>query len=668
MSEPAAAAGGRPRPLPRAPRAEGALPGGATPTAKLWELVRLTRDLTTALNYDQVLALVADAARRLLEADAAALLIEGADGLARVAAAVGVPRDRMEGFAAPLDERIDQRLAGLFGHAAGDRFVGVPLVDSRGIRGVLAIHRRRSGLHLPDEELLLSALADHAVIALLNARRVRLEVDLARTARLSGTLLAQLPTGVAILDADGRHLEVNPAYTRLVRRAAADLLGRDLAEAVPDLWSVVAPLWQQARASGAVAEARTRRVPPAPEERGAHERPAERWWDVALCPVRGAAADETQGWVVLVTEVTERVRALHQLRAERTRLRQILQVLPEGVALAEGPDGRVTYANPAAEALCGGAFEALPLARALEEGVDVHEAEAVIERPDGRRITVLANAAPLRDADGQVVGAVAVFQDITARKSLEQLKSEFIAHASHELRTPLTAARGTMLLLPRVLRGELSQSPEELIGIVVRNLDRAVRLLESLLDLSRLEGRQLAPVREPVALRALVQGVLDEVAPLAAATPISLAVDVDPGLEVVVDRSQLEQVMTNLLVNAVKFTPAGGSVAVRAERAADGVLVRVIDTGIGLTAEERVRVFEPFVQAGPRARRPQPPAARGAASRGFGLGLTICRRIVEAHGGRIWAESAGPGLGATFAFTLPDPPAPAGPRPRDGSL
>ncbi|HWP34203.1 MAG TPA: GAF domain-containing protein, partial [Thermodesulfobacteriota bacterium] len=228
-----------------------------------------------------------------------------------------------------------------------------------------------------------------------------------------------------------------------------------------------------------------------------------------------------------------------------------------------------------------------------------------------------------------------------------QARDAFLARASHELRTPLTSALGTVRLLDKVLAGRLAQPPQELLAIANRNLDAILALINDLLDASKLESGRVTLALAPVRLAELVGRSLDVVGGQAREKGVTLRTEVPEDLALSADPLKLEQVLVNLLANAVKFTPAGGQVTVEARAAPDGVLLRVRDTGEGIAAEHLERIFEPFFQAGG-------PAGRRA--RGTGLGLAICRQIVELHGGRIWAESEGPGRGSTFTVRLPARP------------
>ncbi|HWP35676.1 MAG TPA: ATP-binding protein [Thermodesulfobacteriota bacterium] len=245
--------------------------------------------------------------------------------------------------------------------------------------------------------------------------------------------------------------------------------------------------------------------------------------------------------------------------------------------------------------------------------------------------------------------ALAVDNARLYREAQEAVRARdaFLARASHELRTPLTSALGTIRLLRRSRSGQLSESPETLIEIASRNLETMAALVNDLLDASKLAAGAAALIVEPVEVADLVARSLELVAAQARDKGVALETAVPAGLRLKGDPLKLEQVLVNLLANAVTFTPAGGRVRVEAERDDDGVLLRVRDTGEGIARDVLDRIFEPFFQASGGGRR---------RTRGTGLGLAICRQIVTLHGGRIWAESDGPGAGSTFTVRLPAAP------------
>lgn len=356
-------------------------------------------------------------------------------------------------------------------------------------------------------------------------------------------------------------------------------------------------------------------------------------------------------------------------RAESGRryLQVVIDSMPEGVMVAEGAEGELTTVNCAGRELLGlkaepvaalnerrsGAvlftpegipfpWEQSPLSRALLKGEVCLGAEVIIRRSDGKEIPVLINSAPFRDLEGRVAGAVAVFQDISKAKEAEQLKDEFISLVSHELRTPLTSIKGAASTLLRHYSTLDEEVREELLRDVDEESDRLYRLVENLLDFSRAEAGVIRLATEPVSLGKLAAKVVQGVKQRADKLRFRLSFPAELPLAEA-DPLRVEQVLRNLLDNSIKYSPKGGEVEVAGRVDNNELLISVRDQGIGIAPEQQQKVFERFQRAA---------EASGGRIQGVGLGLAICRRLVEAHGGKIWVES-GLGEGSTFFFTLP---------------
>jgi signal transduction histidine kinase/CheY-like chemotaxis protein len=233
-----------------------------------------------------------------------------------------------------------------------------------------------------------------------------------------------------------------------------------------------------------------------------------------------------------------------------------------------------------------------------------------------------------------------------------QHKSEFLASMSHELRTPLNAVIGFSDVLLDRMFGELNERQDEYVRDIRHSGHHLLELINEILDLSRVEAGQMELDLDPVSLADVIENGVAMVRERAASHGISLDCEIDPALGTThADKRKLKQVVLNLLTNAVKFTPDGGSVRVEARRVGDEAQVSVRDTGIGIPAEEQERIFEAFQRGGRTAR---------TSAEGTGLGLTLSKRIVDLHGGRLWMQSE-PGVGSTFSFAIPLVPAVVGP-------
>jgi signal transduction histidine kinase len=285
------------------------------------------------------------------------------------------------------------------------------------------------------------------------------------------------------------------------------------------------------------------------------------------------------------------------------------------------------------------AIVALVVARWLARGMtqplrDMASAARQMERGDYRRRVVTAS----RDEVGQLADA---FNRMSGElESLERVRRDLVANVSHELKTPISALRAH---LENLLDGVERPEPQTL-QVMLAQSERLGRLVDQLLELSRLESGDLPLHREELRLRPLVSRVLSEIEVTRGRRDVDLAQDVPEDLPpVFADAERVHQVLFNLLDNAMRFTPAGGRVRVTASRQNGSVDVAVADTGPGIAPEHLPRLFERFYRVD---------TARSRDEGGTGIGLAIARSVIEAHGGRIWAQSE-PGKGSTFTFELP---------------
>ncbi|MBI2078776.1 MAG: HAMP domain-containing histidine kinase [Euryarchaeota archaeon] len=221
-------------------------------------------------------------------------------------------------------------------------------------------------------------------------------------------------------------------------------------------------------------------------------------------------------------------------------------------------------------------------------------------------------------------------------------KNEIINRASHELSTPITPLKIQVALLRRPELGALTAKQERALDIISRNVDRLSFLVQEMMEVARFQGGHLLLSREPVEVGEMVQEAVDSFGPAAAAANVTVVTRIDERVQVEADPIRISQVLQIILSNAIKFTPAGGTVTVSCGRKYDRAAVLVEDTGAGFRMEDVPRLFQPFGQL--HAERSNQAAG--------GLGLYIARSLIDAHDGSIWAESPGPGHGATFGFSL----------------
>jgi two-component system phosphate regulon sensor histidine kinase PhoR len=362
----------------------------------------------------------------------------------------------------------------------------------------------------------------------------------------------------------------------------------------------------------------------------------------------------------MAARLREKIQDIEQEQAKTTA---ILDTMIEGVVAVDGRD-TILLMNERVRAMFGlGAARGehkpflevirnadlhriLHQSRAAGEG-GVSRHELRLASPIERRLQV--NAVPLRLGPDET-GVVMVLHDVTELRRLEQVRTEFVANVSHELRTPLTAIHG---YLETLLGGALEEreNARRFLEIVFRHTERLGRLLDDLTDLSNIELGKVSLRLAPTGLDEVIESVLAIIGPKSASGRVTLGAELPAGLPpVLADRDRLAQILINLVDNAVKYTPEGGRVTVRAREAGTGrVEIAVIDTGIGIPPADLPRITERFYRAD---------RARSRELGGTGLGLAIVKHLVLAHGGELAIESQ-PGRGTTVRFSLPAGPAPA---------
>ncbi|MBI5923441.1 MAG: CHASE domain-containing protein [Betaproteobacteria bacterium] len=283
-------------------------------------------------------------------------------------------------------------------------------------------------------------------------------------------------------------------------------------------------------------------------------------------------------------------------------------------------------------------------ARARKDAAgDTHEWTYI--RKDGSRFPVSLTVTALRDGNGEISAFLGIATDITERKKIERMKTEFISTVSHELRTPLTSIRGALALVAGGVVGELPAAVKPLVEIAHKNSERLILLVNDLLDMEKIEAGKMEFNASPLKLMPLLNQALDGNRAYAEQYQVNYAVESDlPEAMVSVDANRMMQVLANLLSNAAKYSPAGGKVLVAVERMGKRIRVAVKDNGPGIPDEFKARVFQKFAQADSSDTR-----NKG----GTGLGLSITKAIVEHMGGRIWFDSQ-PNLQTTFYVEFPE--------------
>ena len=365
---------------------------------------------------------------------------------------------------------------------------------------------------------------------------------------------------------------------------------------------------------------------------------SEAWLRVTLTSIGDAViATDELGRVKLMNHVAESLTGWTEPRASGRALADVFAIVNE--------HSRLPVPNPADTVL-------------LDRQTATLANHTLLIAKDGREIPIDDSAAPILGADGALRGVVLVFRDISGRRRLEReravlleqeqkasrAKDVFLAALSHELRTPLTAVLGWLKMLRAGVM--LNQSAaQRALDVIERNALYQCRLIDDLLDVSRVMSGKLSLQMAPVAAAWLIESAVDSQRPAAEARGIHLTSFVDRGVgSLRGDAARLQQIIANLLTNAVKFTPPGGRVDVGLVHAGGRARITVTDTGRGIAPDFLPHVFEPFRQAGDASNR---------ADRGLGLGLAIVRHLVELHAGTVSVSSDGECKGATFTVELP---------------
>jgi PAS domain S-box-containing protein len=529
-------------------------------------------------------------------------------------------------------------------------------------------------------------VATGVFISVLNeAWRRGIDAVSASEERLRVTLLS-LGDAVIATDDNGRVTQLNPIAETLTGWLQNEAVGRPLTDVL------------------IIVNEETRRPAPNPVERvlrdgmiaGLANHTVLIARDGREIPIDDSAAPvrtedgRIVGAVMVFRDITQR-RVIERERAAREHITHQLAAIVESsddAILGMDLDGTITAWNSAAERMYGYAASEvigqsirllMPEGRAHEEnevldqirtGKRVDPFETVRRRKDGTEFHVSLTLSPVHDGTGMVVGVSKIARDITLRKEFEEqrerilaretaaradlerasrLKDEFLAVLSHELRTPLNAVLGYAHLLAT---GALPpERAAHALAAIERNAQAQARLVESLLDLSRVLAGKLELDLQHVDLANIVAAAIDIIRPEVDAKGIALDVAMPAGeIAIVADGSRLQQVFWNLLLNAAKFTPKGGRIAVRVTRDDSEVRIRISDTGQGIDPQFLPKVFDRFRQEDRQ---------RGKSPAGLGLGLAVVREMVQAHRGTVIAESEGEGRGSSFTVTLPSNLVPA---------
>ncbi|MGE0494204.1 MAG: CheR family methyltransferase [Vulcanimicrobiota bacterium] len=496
----------------------------------------------------------------------------------------------------------------------------------------------------------------------------RSEQELRRTLAELDAVYLHAPAGLAVLDEQLRYVRLNAHFSQLHRRAPEEELGKRPSELFGEFGKELEALLREVLDTNQPREGMEISGPVNSEE--------DRTFLASYYPF-----ETEQGRFINVTavEITERTRAMEALEESQTRLAALLASTSSAIYGVDG-EGRCTFANQSCADLLGYAkpeqlvgqhmhelihhtradgssysFSHCPIRESILTGTRIHITDELLWRADGTSFPAEYWASPKQDW-GPRQGAVVSFIDITERKRIEeslarakraaeassQAKSEFLANMSHEIRTPMTAILGFCDILARHL-----DDPDNLacVGTIQRNAEHLIRILNDILDLSKIEAGKLGIEREAMALQEMICDVLSLMQVRAAEKSLALECRFEGAVPHTVesDPTRLRQILVNLLGNAIKFTEQGQvDLLVGYHESANELWFEVVDTGIGISTERVTDLFEPFHQGDTSVTR---------TFGGTGLGLAICRRLVEMLGGAITA-TVNPEGGSRFRFTV----------------
>jgi PAS domain S-box-containing protein len=555
--------------------------------------------------------------------------------------------------------------------------IAVNLLDEPSVKGVVVNYRDISDRKRSEDEIRrLNAELESRVeerTAQLEAANQELQIEISehrrteRVLRESQERFQLLVDGVKdyaifMLDAQGRIASWNAGAERICGYRPGEILAREYSCFYPEE-DVKAGLPQKNLEIAAM----TGKL----EREGWHIRKdGSLFWASVVISALHDPSGKLRGFVKVTRDVTERRRTEQALEQLRRRHELILNAAGDGIG-GVSTTGACTFINPSGAHMLGWSQEELigqPLHDCIHHsepggtphsasectllealrGESHHANDEVMWRRDGSSFPVEYISTPIRDEQGQIVGAVIVFHDITERQAIERMKDEFISVVSHELRTPLTAIRGALGLLASGNLCAEGGACRRMTELAVSNADRLAALVNDILDLERIESGRVNMQEEVCNAGNLMRQATDLVRVTAEAQAISLSVSPAPHY-VRCDPDHIIQVLLNLLSNAIKFSSRSSSVSLSAAPQEEVVVFRVQDHGRGIPANKLETIFERFQQVD---------ASDSRDKGGTGLGLAICRSIVRQHGGRIWAESTF-GQGSNFFFTLPRADKPA---------
>ncbi|MFZ5824883.1 MAG: response regulator [Bacillota bacterium] len=480
--------------------------------------------------------------------------------------------------------------------------------------------------------------------------------------------------GIVIADRNTIITDVNPAYEAVTGYAREELIGQrtNIIRSGLTPPEVFREMWEQLGSRGKwVGEIINR------------HKNGSLWYSFLSITRVVNEQGEVVAYVGIARDITRRKEMEQQLRqnlveiqaaremadAQANRLRSILESVGEAIIMVDNL-GLCVVANHQVGSVLGLPAEQI-IGKSIHElrsisarvfrmggalqwqpgpsgGPPIEIETAIVETREEKGRVFHEFAAPVQDDAGRVIGRIYVYRDITKETEVDRMKSEFIATVSHELRTPMTSIKGSLGLVLGGVVGELPAEVKDLLSIAQNNTDRLIRLINDILDISRIEAGKMEIKRAPLPTAEAIHRAVQEMDGFARQRDITVITEIPEKVpRVLADADRLQQVLVNLISNAVKFSPPATEVTVRVSVESNHVLFQVTDRGPGIPPDQQAAIFEKFHRVDNAASRK---------TGGTGLGLAICKAIIDEHNGQIWVESE-VGEGSTFSFTLPVEPA-----------
>jgi signal transduction histidine kinase/DNA-binding response OmpR family regulator len=558
-------------------------------------------------------------------------------------------------------------------------FACYPLISNGAVIGTLAFGTRTRSTFAEEELDLMKTVTDQVATAVA---RKKAEAALQRNEEELATILASVPIIMLVVNPDRRVLQVNEAAAKFAGRRQVDMSGMRPGEALQCLYALDDP--QGCGFGPQCQNCMTRLTVLNTLETGVNHYQVE--WHAPF--LRNGKQEEvtfllstvlmgtgTSGQaLVCIEDISARKRTEEALQrseeratGQAVRLQTVLDTAPAIIWIAHDRECRVITGNRAADdylrvpvglnvSKSGAEADRLAHFRVFRDGVELPPAELPIQVvaatgqgladygmelrfDDGTVRHLLGNISPLLGDSGEPNGAIGAFIDITERKKMDQLKDEFIGMVSHELKTPLTVVTGA--IYTSMTKGVSAKDKKELLHDAVSGAEELTSIIDNLLELSRFQADRLQLNIEPVDVGQVARNVTGKLEKKSALHRLMRDIP-ETLVPVMADAFRVERILYNLVDNAIKYSPKGGTVTVSAREQDNSVVVTVTDQGIGISVENQARLFEPFQRI--------QQSHLGIA--GVGLGLNVCKRLLEVQGGRIWVEST-PGKGSTFSFMLP---------------